>query len=97
MADAMFRELIRKMRGGRISRRQFIQRASALGLSATAISSALRANPSRAQGATEVTFWTEHSEPYLTGLQHITDNFNKENADKAKAKLEAEGAKVTLK
>ena len=63
MADATYHELVRKMRGGRITRRQFIQRASALGLSAAAISSALRANPSRAQGATEVTFWTSTLSP----------------------------------
>jgi multiple sugar transport system substrate-binding protein len=81
VADATYGELVRKMRGGRITRRQFIQRASALGLSATAISSALRANPSRAQGATEVTFWTEHTEPYLTALKKIGDDFNTANPD----------------
>jgi hypothetical protein len=76
MGNAAFGDLVRKMRGGRVSRRDFIQRASALGLSATAISSALRANPSRAQGNPEVTFWTTHSEPDLTPLQGIVDAFN---------------------
>ena len=69
MGDAVVGDLVRKMRSGRISRRHFIERAGALGLSATAISSALRANPARAQGAGEVTFWTTHSEPDLSGLQ----------------------------
>ena len=69
------------MRSGRITRRHFIQSASALGLSATAISSALRANPARAQDASKVTFWTTHTEPDLSGLQKIVDNFNSENSD----------------
>ncbi len=81
MRDAISGELVRKMRSGRISRRDFIQRATALGLSATAISSALRANPSRAQEASQVTFWTTHTEPDLSGLQMIVDNFNSENSD----------------
>jgi multiple sugar transport system substrate-binding protein len=86
MRDAAVGDLVRKMRGGRITRRHFIERAGALGLSATAISSVLRANPSRAQGASEVTFWTTHSEPDLTPLQNIVDAFNKENSD-VQAKL----------
>src|SRR5215211_8502523 len=69
------------MRSGRISRRHFIQSASALGLSATSISSALRANPSYAQEASSVTFWTVQTEPDLSGLQMIVDNFNSENSD----------------
>ena len=86
MGNKAGRELIRKMRGGRITRRQFIQRASALGLSATAISSALRANPSVAQSATEVVFWTTHSEPDLSTLRAIVAAFNAENPD-VKARL----------
>ena len=86
MGNDGYRDLVRKMRSGRVTRRDFIQRASALGLSATAISSALRANPSRAQGAAEVTFWTTHSEPDLTPLQGIVDAFNAENSD-VQAKL----------
>jgi multiple sugar transport system substrate-binding protein len=81
VADSAYRDLVRKMRSGRISRRRFIQSATALGLSATTISSALRANPARAQGASEVTFWTTHTEPDLSGLQMIVDGFNKENTD----------------
>ena len=40
MGNPMVDDLVRKMRSGRISRRHFIQSASALGLSATSISSA---------------------------------------------------------
>jgi multiple sugar transport system substrate-binding protein len=81
MGNAAIGDLVRKMRSGRITRRHFIERAGALGLSATAISSALRANPTRAQGAAEVTFWTTHTEPDLTPLKNIVDAFNKENSD----------------
>jgi multiple sugar transport system substrate-binding protein len=81
MGNPTINELTRKMRSGRITRRHFIQSASALGLSATSISSALRANPARAQDASKVTFWTVHTEPDLSGLQMIVDNFNKENSD----------------
>jgi multiple sugar transport system substrate-binding protein len=81
MSDVVYRDLVRKMRSGRISRRHFIQSASALGLSATAISSALRANPSYAQEASKVTFWTVATEPDLSALQMIVDNFNGENSD----------------
>ena len=75
MGNPIVDDLVRKMRSGRITRRNFIQSASALGLSATAISSTLRANPARAQDASKVTFWTTHNEPDLSGLQMIIDNF----------------------
>src|SRR3954447_11809199 len=81
MGNPMVNELTRKMRSGRITRRHFIQSASALGLSATSISSVLRANPARAQDASKVTFWTSHTEPDLTGLKKIVDAFNSENSD----------------
>jgi multiple sugar transport system substrate-binding protein len=81
MSNVAYKDLVRNMRSGRISRRHFIQSASALGLSATAISSALRANPSYAQEAATVTFWTEHSEPDLSAMQAIVDAFNGENPD----------------
>src|SRR5829696_9698726 len=81
MGTPMVDDLVRKMRSGRITRRHFIESATALGLSATSISSALRANPAYAQDASKVTFWTTHNEPDLSGLQKIVDNFNSENSD----------------
>jgi multiple sugar transport system substrate-binding protein len=81
MSNPTFRDLTRKMRSGRITRRHFIQRATALGISATAISSALRANPSYARQASEVSFWTVATEPDLSVLQMIVDAFNAENPD----------------
>ena len=81
MGDPTFKDLARKMRSGRITRRHFIQSASALGVSATSISSALRANPSYARQASEVAFWTTHTPPDLDALQAIVDAFNTENPD----------------
>lgn len=78
MGVLTYGDLVRKMRGGRITRRDFIERSAALGIAATSISSALRANPARAQEASTVTFWTTHTEPDLSGLQMIVDNFNAE-------------------
>ena len=57
--DADLRTLTRQLRSGRIDRRRFMQGAAALGATATAISSALRAAPSRAQDAGEVLFWCD--------------------------------------
>ena len=81
MGNPIFSDLTRKMRSGRITRRDFIQSATALGVSATSISSALRANPAYAQNASKVTFWTVATEPDLSALQKIVDNFNSENSD----------------
>ena len=81
MGTPTFKDLTRKMRSGRITRRHFIQSASALGISATAISSALRANPSYARQTSEVAFWTTHTSPDLEALQAIVDAFNGENPD----------------
>src|ERR687898_1234669 len=81
MGNPTFKDLTRTMRSGRITRRHFIQSASALGISATSISSALRANPAYARQASEVTFWTTHTPPDLDALQAIVDAFNAENTD----------------
>ena len=77
MADSTYRDLVRKLRGGRVSRRGFIQGASALGVSATSISSALRVNPSYAQEASTVEFWTTHTPPDLEALQAIVDAYDR--------------------
>lgn len=86
MGNDALHDLARQLRSRRIDRRRFMQGAAALGVSATAISSALRAHPARAQNAKEVTFWTTHTEPDLSALQMIVDTFNKENTD-VQAKL----------
>jgi multiple sugar transport system substrate-binding protein len=81
MSNPPVDDRVRKMRSGRITRRHFIQSASALGVSATTISSVLHTNPAHAQDASTVTFWTTHNEPDLSTLQMIVDVFNAENSD----------------
>jgi ABC-type glycerol-3-phosphate transport system substrate-binding protein len=81
MGNPMVDDLVRKMRSGRITRLHFIQCATALGLSATSIRSALHANPTYARQVSEVTFWTTHNEPDLSALRMIVDAFNAENSD----------------
>ena len=81
MSHDVLHDLARQLRSRRIDRRQFVQRTAALGVSATAISSALRIAPARAQDAGKVVFWTTHTEPDLATLNKIVDTFNSENAD----------------
>ena len=63
-----------------------MQGAAALGASATAISSALRVAPTRAQDAGEVTFWTTYTANDLANVQAVVDGYN----------AQATGAKVKL-
>jgi len=74
--DADLRTLTRQLRSGRIDRRKFMQGATALGATATAISSALRAAPSLAQDAGEVTFWTTYTANDLDNVQAVVDGYN---------------------
>jgi multiple sugar transport system substrate-binding protein len=53
-----------------------MQGAAALGATATAISSALRAMPTVAQGTTEVTFWTTYVANDLANVQAVVDGYN---------------------
>ena len=84
--DADLRSLTRQLRSGRIDRRRFMQGAAALGVSATAISSALRIAPTRAQDAGEITFWTTYTANDLANVQAVVDGYN----------AQATGAKVKL-
>lgn len=81
MSNDALHDLARGLRSRRIDRRQFVQGAAALGVSATAISSALRVAPARAQDAGKVVFWTTHTEPDLATLNKIVETFNSENPD----------------
>lgn len=76
--DVQLRALARKLRSGRIDRRQFVQGTAALGVSATAISSALRAAPSHAQDAGEVTMWTAWVAPAFDHVQAVVDAYNEQ-------------------
>jgi multiple sugar transport system substrate-binding protein len=72
----LLHDLARQLRSHRIDRRQFLAGAAAIGASATAVSSALRAAPARAQEATEVTFWTTYTANDLANVQAVVDGYN---------------------
>jgi len=74
--NAALQTLARQLRSGRIDRRKFMQGAAALGVSATAISSALRIAPTRAQDSNTVTFWTTYVANDLDNVQAVVDGYN---------------------
>jgi ABC-type glycerol-3-phosphate transport system substrate-binding protein len=76
MGNDALRDLIGQMRSGRLSRRQFMTRAAAMGLSATAISGALRQVPTRAQETTTVTFWSKFTPPAIDWVKQQVDAYN---------------------
>jgi multiple sugar transport system substrate-binding protein len=63
-----------------------MQGAAALGVTATAISSALRVSPTIAQSTTEVTFWTTYVANDLANVQAVVDGYN----------AQAQGSQVKL-
>jgi len=76
MGNDAFKDLVGQVRSSKLSRRQFMQRAAALGVSATAVSGVLRAMPTRAQDAKEITFWTTFTDVDLQHLQAVVDPYN---------------------
>jgi multiple sugar transport system substrate-binding protein len=84
--DADLRTLTRQLRSGRIDRRRFVQGTAALGVSAAAVSSALRAAPSRAQDAGEIVFWCDFVSNDFANVKAVADGYN----------AQATGAKVNL-
>ena len=84
--DADLRTLTRQLRSGRIDRRRFMQGTAALGVGATAISSALRATPSLAQDSGEVLFWCDFTAQDFANVKAVADGYN----------AQATGAKVNL-
>jgi multiple sugar transport system substrate-binding protein len=79
--DIRLRDLARKLRSGRINRRKFLQGATTLGASAAAVSSALRAAPSRAQEAREVLMWCDWVAPGFDNLKAVVDSYNAQASD----------------
>jgi len=75
MGNQPLRDLVGQFRSRRIDRRRFLQGTAALGVSATAISSALRTMPS-ARAATEVTMWTTYTADGLANVQAMVDAYN---------------------
>jgi multiple sugar transport system substrate-binding protein len=78
MGNDAFKDLVGQVRSSKLSRRQFMQRAAALGVSATAVSGVLRAMPTRAQDAKEITFWTTFSNVDFDHLQAVVDPYNQQ-------------------
>lgn len=74
--DQRLTELLTKAQKGRISRREAVRRAAAIGVSASAVGAALRKAPVMAQSGDPVQFWTTFTDPDLTILQGIVDDFN---------------------
>jgi multiple sugar transport system substrate-binding protein len=58
-----------------------MQGTAALGVSAAAVSSALRAAPARAQDMREVTMWSAWSPPSIDYLQQTVDTYNEQATD----------------
>lgn len=75
MGNDALRDLVGQLRSRRINRRTFVQGTAALGVSATAVSGALRATPS-ARAATEVTMWTTFTAQDLANIQAVVDAYN---------------------
>lgn len=78
MTNATLHDLAGQLRSRRIDRRRFMQGAAALGVSGTAISSALRSRGAMAQDATTVTFWTTFTDPDLSILQGMVETYNEQ-------------------
>jgi len=70
------RDLALQLRSRRIDRRRFLQGAAAAGASATAISSALRVAPTRAQGSGNIQFWTAWTAKSFENIKAVVDAYN---------------------
>ena len=95
MGNQPLHALARQLHSRRIDRRRFLQGAAALGASATAISSALRATGARAQDGVKVTMWTTHVEPDLTSMRNIVEAFHGENPNVQAEVVQIPPAEVT--
>jgi multiple sugar transport system substrate-binding protein len=93
--DVTLQSLAGQLRSGRIDRRKFMAGAAALGVSATAISSALRISPARAQGDDEVTFWTTYTANDLANVQAVVDGYNAQATGKKVKLVQIPPAQVT--
>ncbi len=76
MGNEAFKDLVGQLKSSKLSRRQFMTRAAALGVSATAVSGVLRTMPTRAQDTKEITFWTTFTNVDLDHLQAVVDPYN---------------------
>jgi len=80
MSDVELRDLVRKFRSHRIDRRGFLKGTAALGVSATAVSGALR-TVRTTSAANEVVFWSSFTQPAFGYVQKVVDAFNAQSTD----------------
>jgi len=76
MGNDAFKDLVGQLKSNKLSRRQFMTRAAAVGVSATAVSGVLRTMPTRAQDTKEITFWTTFTNVDFDHLQAVVDPYN---------------------
>jgi len=95
MGNEALRDLVGQLRGRKLNRRQFMTRAAAAGVSATAISGALRSFPTRAQSAVEVQFWTTFSANDLANVQAVVDAYNAQASGSTVKVVQVPPAQVT--
>ncbi len=73
MVDSRLSDLVEGFRGGTVDRRNFIVRATALGLSASAIGGVLRASAQDASPAAEASGELSPATIGMEGVEHSTD------------------------
>jgi multiple sugar transport system substrate-binding protein len=84
MGSDTAKDLVTQLQSHRLGRRQFMIKAAAAGMSATAIVGALstmRTIPAHAQDARKVTFWSAFTDPDKTVLTGMVDTFNAQSTD----------------
>ncbi len=84
MGSDTAKDLVTQLQSHKLGRRQFMIKAAAAGMSATAIVGALstmRTTPAHAQDARKVTFWSAFTDPDKTVLMGMVDTFNAQSTD----------------
>lgn len=79
MGSDTSKDLVTQLQTHKLGRRQFMIKAAAAGMSASAIVGALstmRTIPAHAQDAVKVTFWTAHTDPDLAVMKSMVDTYN---------------------
>lgn len=98
MSSDTTKNLVTQLKSHKLGRRQFIIKATAAGMSASAILGALgtmRTIPAHAQDAVKVQFWTTFTEPDLTTLKAMVDEYNKQASDHQAELVQIPPAAVT--
>src|SRR6188768_1439065 len=84
MGSDTAKDLVTQLQSHKLGRRQFMIKAAAAGMSASAIVGALstmRTTPARAQDARKVTFWSAFVDPDKAVLTNMVNTFNAQSTD----------------